>query len=87
MSKYNLAVKRNKEKSFLIEDMIATKLSESMFNKLKDLNPEKLGDYSFMPYKDTDFSWWLRISKKLTPHKIYSGVRFDCDSYGNISEY
>lgn len=87
MSKYNIVAKRNKERPFIIEDMIATKLTEAVFNKLKELNQERFGDYTFIPYKDTDFSWWVRISKKLTQSKIYSGICFYCDSYGNISEY
>lgn len=84
---YNILAKCDKEKSYIILDMIATKLSKTQFEELKSINEALLGDYKFIPYKDTDFSWWYKVNKKLTASKLYKNCCFDCDFYGNIIEY
>lgn len=86
MSKYNLLTKRVSGKEYLISDFIATKLSKKQFEKIK-ANNAFLSEYDFTPYKETDFTWWSRVSKKLTAKKLYSGVLFECDFYGNVTEY
>ncbi len=86
MSKVNIIAKGVKGKEYIITDMIATRISEKKFKELQKINTEKLGDYRFIENKHTDFSWWARISKKLTPTKI-SSAYFECDFYGNIREY
>lgn len=86
-NKYNLLVKRNKEKAYLINDFIATKLSEKEFEKTKELNPKLLGDYDFMPFSDTDFGFWNRVDKYLTKTKLTKNVAFEIDYYGNVTKY
>lgn len=85
MAKYNLLTKRVTGKEYLISDFIATKLNEKQFKQLQAQN-EFLKEYDFTPYNETDFSWWVRVSKKLTPKKLYSNVYFHCDFHGNVTE-
>jgi len=85
MSKYNLLTKRVTGREYLISDFIATRLNEKQFNHLKAQN-EFLKDYDFTPYNETDFSWWSRVTKKLTAKKLYSNVYFNCDFHGNVTE-
>lgn len=85
--KYNIVAKCVKGKEYLMTEMIATSLSKKQFEQLKELNKEKWEDYRFIPYNNTDFSWWHRITKYLTKRYIYSGVYFDCDYWGNITKY
>lgn len=87
INKYNIIAKRVKGQEYIIYDMIATKLNKKTFQKLQALNPALLGDYYFIDYKDTDFSWWGKITKYLTLSKITSGWMFDCDFYGSITKY
>lgn len=86
MTKYNLLTKRVQGKEYLISDFIATRLNERQFKNIQSQN-EFLNDYVFTPYNETDFAWWPRVTKKLTPKKLYSGVYFECDFYGNVTEY
>ena len=81
----NILAKRVQGKEYIITDFIATKLNEAQFNKIKDLNKDTLGGYSFVPFKDTDFTWWSRVNKKLTPKNITEAY-FDIDFYGNVTE-
>ena len=84
--KYNMLVKPHKEKEFLITDFIVTKLTKNSFEKLQKLNAALLGDYRFVEYKNTDFSWWSKASKYLTASKLKSAA-FDVDFYGNVTLY
>jgi hypothetical protein len=87
----NIIAKSVKGKEYLISEMIATRLTDKQWQKIKELNPQLFGDsdsfvWRFIPQKETDFSWWPKISRKLTSTKI-KGACFDCDYYGNITEY
>lgn len=79
---YNILAKYDK---FYITDFIATKLNKSQFQKLQQCN-EFLKEYSFIPYKNTDFMWWSNIDKYLTKTKI-TRAYFEIDFYGNVSKY
>lgn len=83
---YNIVAKPHKECSYALTDMMATKLTERQFNKIKELNPDLLGDYIFIPYNDTDFSWWSRVTRYLTLHKIRR-ASFEVDYFGRITKY
>lgn len=85
MNKFNLVVKRVKGQEYLITDMIATKLSKAKFEKLKELNKNLLGEYVFIKYEDTDFSWWDKVTKYLTERRITKAY-FDIDFYGNVTK-
>lgn len=87
LNTYNIICKRVKGQEYIIHDMIATKLNKKQFEKLQELNKELLGDYYFIPYNETDFSWWGKVTKCLTTKKITSGWAFDCDYFGNITKY
>lgn len=87
LNTYNIVVKRKAGQEYIIYDMMATKLNKKQFEKLKELNQQLLGDYYFIDYKDTDFSWWHKITKYLTLSKITNNWAFDCDFYGNIIKY
>lgn len=82
----NIIAKGVKGKEYLITDMIATRLNESQFKQVQALNPF-LSEYRFIKHEDTDFTWWTRIHKKLTKSKIVSGMDYDIDFYGNVTEY
>ena len=82
---WNMLVKRVPEKPYIIYGFMATTLNEKRFNALKAVNPNTLGDYHFIPQSETDFSWWSKVTKKLTPTKIKEAY-FDIDFYGNVSE-
>ena len=86
MAKYNLIAKH---KGYMIDlgTAMATTISQSKFEKLKELNPTTFDGYDFIPYKETDFNWWYRISRYLTPRKILGGYSFECDLNGNITKY
>lgn len=84
--KYNLLVKRHKDKPFLISDFIATKLNRQKFENLKAINPELLGEHDFIEYNETDFSWWSKVTKYLTGAKI-TRAYFDIDFHGNVTKY
>lgn len=81
----NMLVKRVPGREYLITDMIATKLSGSTVERIKSLN-SWLSDYHFLKSDDIDFSWWDKCHKKLTQSRIYSGVDFDIDFRGNVTE-
>ena len=83
---WNMLVKRVTGKEYLIHGFMATTLSKGKFEKLKELNPELLGEYDFIPQRETDFSWWSKVERKLTPTKIKEAY-FDIDYYGNVKEY
>ena len=83
---WNMLVKRVKGKEYLIYDFMATTLNEKEFNTMKKINPDTLGEYNFIPQAETDFSWWSKVTKKLTKTKIKTAY-FDIDFYGNVSEY
>lgn len=86
MAKYNILVKRDKEHTYLIKDFMATSLSKNKFEKLKEQNKAILGDFDFIPYNETDFMWWNKIEKYLTPTKIVKAY-FNIDFYGNVTKY
>lgn len=83
----NIIAKGVKGKEYLITEMIATRLNKKQFERLQKANKDILGGYRFIDNRDTDFSWWSRINKKLTAKKIISGCAFECDFYGDIKEY
>lgn len=83
--KYNMLVKRVPDKPYIIYGFMATTMSKTKFEALKAINPQTLGDYDFIPQSETDFSWWSKVTKKLTPTKIKEAY-FDIDYYGNVSE-
>lgn len=85
-NKVNIIAKGAPGREYIITDMMATRLTEAKFKQLQEMNPDLFRDYRFIPQEETDFSWWSRISKKLTARKIYSGVYFHCDFYGNVTE-
>ena len=87
MAKYNIIAKCVKGAEYLMTEMIATSLTKKQFEKIKELNKEKFADYRFIPYNDTDFSWWHKITKYMTKKYVYSGVCFDYDWFGNITKY
>lgn len=87
MTTVNIIAKGQKGREYIITDMMATRLTKGQFDKLQAINEELLGEYRFIPQAETDFSWWNRITKKLTARKIVSGVEYHCDFYGNITEY
>lgn len=82
---WNILAKRVKGKEYLIYDFMATTMNKEQFEKLKTVNEELLGEYDFIPQKETDFSWWSKVTKKLTPKKIVTAY-FDIDYYGNVTE-
>lgn len=88
--KYNILAKQDKNCPFIIGDFIATTLNKETFEKIKENNKELFENYTFIPYKDTDFSWWQSVTKKLfktkSGYKLRKGVYFDCDWYGNVRE-
>lgn len=86
MAEITLLVKPLKDKPYIITDFMATRLSKKDFERLQELNPELLKDWRYTPRKETDFSWWSKVTKKLTKTKIVTAY-FDIDFYGNVSEY
>ena len=82
---WNMLVKRVEDKPYLIHGFMATTMSKTKFEALKAINPDTLGDYHFIPQADTDFSWWSKCFKKLTPTKIVD-ADFDIDYYGKVTE-
>ena len=83
---YNIVAKPHKDCDYIYVDMIATKLSEKQFNRVKELNPSLLGDYVFVPYSQTDFTWWSSIKKYLTQRRL-SSAYFSIDYWGRITKY
>lgn len=86
MAKYNIIAKTIPNKEYIITEMIATNLTKEKFLKIQKLNGF-LKDYKFINFKDTDFTWWQRITKFLTQSKLYKNCYFDIDFYGNITKY
>ena len=82
---YNIVAKQA-DKPYIIYDMMATRLSRKQFEKIKSLNPDLLGEYHFIPYNETDFSWWGKVQKYLTNRRITTAY-FDCDYWGRITKY
>ena len=82
----NILAKGVKGKEYIITDMIATRLNEKQFLKIQQQNLEHLGGYRFIKQEDTDFMWWPRINRKLTPKYIRT-ASFECDFWGNVTEY
>lgn len=82
---WNMLVKRVKGKEYIIHDFMATTMNREKFEKLKAINPDTLGEYDFIAQEDTDFSWWDKVEKKLTPTKI-TRAYFDIDYYGKVTE-
>lgn len=84
---YNLLVKTCPDRPDYLIDLktaIATRLSENKFKAIQSANPKRLGDYRFIAYKDTDYSWWERVTLYMTENRIYKNVWFVCDFDGNI---
>ena len=90
---YNILVIRNKEKPYILRGaFIATKLSKAQFEKAKEVWADKLGEYDFIAYKDTDFTWWRNVTRKLCYSEATCTYRlreayFDIDWFGNVKEY
>jgi hypothetical protein len=82
----NILTKGDKDAPYIIIDIMATRLTEKEFLKVQEINPN-LKDYKFTPYDETDFSWWMRINKKLTKKYIYKNVYYEIDYYGKVTEY
>lgn len=87
----NIIAKCVKGKEYLMGEMIGTHLTQKEWEKVKDANPQLFADtdkvvWRFIPQSETDFSWWDRITKKLTKTKIVQ-CEFNCDYYGKITEY
>ena len=87
MAKMNIVALSVPGKEYIIKDMMATRLTKKQFEYVQAHTSGRFDDWRFIPYDGTDFSWWSRIDKKLTQRKIYSGLTFDCDARGNITEY
>ena len=85
-NRFNLLAKGVDGKEYLITDFIATKLTETQANKMIE-QFDVLKGYRFIPYEETDFSWWDRVTKKLTAKKLTEGNYFECDFHGNVTEY
>lgn len=87
---YNLLAKCDKEHPYIIYDFVATKLSKKEFEKLRDYsqhNKDLLGEYRFIPYQDTDFSWWGSVKKYLTKRHLYHNQYFEIDYWGYVTRY
>lgn len=84
---YNIIAKRVKGHEYIMTDLIATKLTRNQFEKIKQLNQKLFEDYYFIPYKETDFTWWAKITKYLTTCKLYHNQCFEIDYFGNITRY
>lgn len=87
---YNLIAKQDKERPYIIGGFIATKLNKKQCETAINLFGDTLKDYVFIPYKETDFSWWQNVRAKLTlsgnTFRLKKGVYFDIDWYGNVYE-
>ena len=88
---YNLLYLEDKEHPFIIGGFIATKLNKAQCEHAIEIW-DKLKGYKFMPYKDTDFSWWQNVRRKLTYSDTTCTFRlreayFDIDWFGNVKEY
>lgn len=86
MAKMNIVALGVNGKEYIIKDMMATRLTKSQFEYVQQHTDGRFDDWRFIPYNETDFSWWYRIDKKLTKRRIYSGMTFECDAIGNIAE-
>lgn len=84
---YNILAKPHPNANYILSDFIATKLTKSQFNKIKELNPNILGNHIFIPYNETDFTWWAKTTKYLTQHKLYTQAYFSIDYYGRVTKY
>lgn len=81
-----MLVKRDLNKPYIIVDFMVTSLSEAKFNKLKELNKQVLSDYVMVPQNEIDYTWWFKVSKKLTEHKI-TECYIDFDQNGRMYTY
>ena len=79
----NLLTKNKPGAEYIITDMMATRLSRKKFEQLKEINPDTLGEWNWC--ECPDFSWWSRVTKKLTPSAIRSAY-FEYYN-GRIIEY
>lgn len=95
MAKYNIIAKTIPNKEYIITEMIATKSNKKLFKELQE-KYDYLKEYKFIDYKDTDFTWWGKITKLLTIRKdtLFKNITFnikycyfDIDFYGNITKY
>lgn len=86
MSKMNIIALGVKGKEYLIRDMMATRLTEKEFEEVKQNTNGYFDEWRYIPHKDTDFSWWRVVNKKLTKRHIYRDMAFECDVHGNITE-
>lgn len=82
---WNMLVKRVAGKEYLIKDFMATTMSKARFERLREINPDTLGEWEYTPRKETDFTWWDRCLKKLTPTSIRR-AEFRIDYYGKVEE-
>lgn len=82
---WNMLAKSVKGKEYLIYDFMATTMTKKQFEIAQALNPDVLDGYRFIPQSETDFSWWDRCFKKLTPSKIIR-AEFSIDYYGKVKE-
>lgn len=82
----NIIAKGVPGKEYIITDMMATSLSRKAFESAQEQNPDLLSGYRYIPFNDTDFSWWSRITKKLTARKIVQAY-FEIDFGGKVREF
>lgn len=87
MAHYNLLTKGVKGREYIITDFIATSLGKKAFERVKMLNKDLLGDYTFVEYKNVDIGFWSHTTKYLTKTKLYKNCIFDIDFKGNITRY
>ena len=87
MAKMNIVALGVKGKEYIIKDMMATRLTKKQFEYMQQHTNGLFDDWRFIPYDETDFSWWSRITKKLTQRRVYSGMAFECDARGDITEW
>lgn len=87
MAKMNIVALGVPGKEYIIKEMMATRLTKKQFEHVQAHTDGRFDDWRFIPHDETDFSWWSRIDKKLTQRRIYSGLMFDCDARGDITEY
>ena len=84
-TQYNIIAKPHPNANYILSDFIATKLTKSQFNKIKELNPQLFEHHIFIPYAETDFTWWANTRKYLTQHKLYANTYFSIDYYGRVT--
>ena len=87
MAKMNIVALGVPGKEYIIKDMMATRLTKKQFEYIQQHTDGRFDEWRFIPHGGTDFSWWGKIDKKLTQRRIYSGLTFRCDFWGDITEY